>query len=200
MDSTYVSSKIATEILGIHQSTLYQWGEKKIIDTIKTGPNNGKRLYNVKKYLESKELNISNVLTVNNPIINNLLQNIKRNYIYVRVSSIDKKDELESQIKFLTNNYPNHNIIKDIGNGINLNRKGLLKLINLAIEGKINQLVVIHKDCLCKFCYELIEFLVSKYSNGEIIILENDNEPEDLKEEMVDDMLYLMNAFVSKLK
>ena len=29
MDSTYVSSKIATKILGIHQSTLYQWERKK---------------------------------------------------------------------------------------------------------------------------------------------------------------------------
>ena len=197
MNFTYVSGKIAQEILGVHQRTLYQWDKKKLIDTIRTV--GGKRLYNVKKYLENKELKCSNLITQNNPVINNLIQNIKKNYIYARVSSVGQKDDLERQVELLKSKYPDYNIITDIGSGINLNRRGLLKLINLSIEGKINKIVVAHKDRLCRFGYELIEFIVNKYSNGEIIILENNNKKKDLKEEIVDDMLQIMNIFVAKI-
>jgi len=43
----FVSGLKASEILGVHQRTLYLWDKKKIIDTIRTP--GGKRLYNVKK-------------------------------------------------------------------------------------------------------------------------------------------------------
>ena len=84
--------------------------------------------------------------------------------------SVGQKDDLERQVELLKSKYPDYNIITDIGSGINLNRRGLLKLINLSIEGKINKIVVVHKDRLCRFSYELIEFIVNKYSNGKIII------------------------------
>jgi predicted site-specific integrase-resolvase len=86
------------------------------------------------------------------------------------VFSVGQKDDLERQVELLKSKYPDYNIITDIGSGINLNRRGLLKLINLSIEGKINKIVVVHKDRLCRFSYELIEFIVNKYSNGKIII------------------------------
>ena len=54
----YVSGKKASEILGVHQRTLYVWDKKKLIDTIRTPGN--MRLYNVKKYLKEKDKNNSN--------------------------------------------------------------------------------------------------------------------------------------------
>jgi len=38
----------------------------------------------------------------------------KNNYIYARVSSIGQKEDLERQIKVLSNLYPNYKIITDI--------------------------------------------------------------------------------------
>ena len=49
-EDKYVSGKKASEILGVHQRTSYLWDKKKIIETIRTP--GGKRLYNVKKYME----------------------------------------------------------------------------------------------------------------------------------------------------
>ena len=46
--------------------------------------------------------------------------------------------------------YPNYKLISDIGSGINLNRKGLRKIIDKAILGKINEVIIVHKDRLCK--------------------------------------------------
>ena len=191
----FVSGIKASEILGVHQRTLYLWDKKKIIETIRTP--GGKRLYNVKKYLESLNKNISNVKNVNNPIINSKLQN-KNNYIYARVSSTGQKNDLERQIKVLLNLYPNYNLITDIGSGMNLNRRGLRKIIDESIKGRINNVVIVHKDRLCRFGYELIEDIIHKYSNGKIIIIEN-NPNKEVKEELVDDVLQIMNIFVAKL-
>ena len=107
----YIGGKKASELLGVHPRTLYLWDKNGSIETIRTP--GGKRLYNVKKYLNSIEKNKSNVSFVNNPNINNKLIN-KNNYIYARVSSIGQKEDLERQIKVLSNLYPNYKIITDI--------------------------------------------------------------------------------------
>jgi predicted site-specific integrase-resolvase len=167
----------------------------KIIDTIRTP--GGKRLYNVKKYLSSIEKNKSNVSYVNNPSINSKFIN-KNNYIYARVSSIGQKEDLERQIKLLSNLYPDYKIITDIGSGMNLNRKGLRKIIDEAINNNINEIVIAYKDRLCRFGYELIEDIIKKYSNGKIIIIE-DIKKKEIKEELVDDVLQIMNIFVAKI-
>jgi predicted site-specific integrase-resolvase len=191
----FVSGIVASKILGVHQRTLYLWDKKKIIETIRTP--GGKRLYNVKKYLESIDKNTSNVENVNNPIINSKLHN-KNNYIYARVSSNGQKNDLERQIKVLLDLYPEYNLISDIGSGMNLNRKGLRKIIDEAIKGRINEVVIVHKDRLCRFGYELVEDIIHKYSNGKIIIIEN-NPKKEIKEELVDDVLQIMNIFVAKI-
>ena len=134
----YVTGRKASEILGVHQRTLYQWEKKKWIETIRTPGN--KRLYNVKKYLKSKEINID---TIN--------INIKKNIIYGRVSSLGQKNDLERQINVLKNKYPTYELITDIGSGMNMNRKGLRKIIDFAINDNINELVIVHKDRLCRF-------------------------------------------------
>jgi len=191
----FVTGIIASKILGVHQRTLYLWDKKKIIETIRTP--GGKRLYNIKKYLESLDKNKSNVENVNNPIINFKLHN-KNNYIYARVSSNGQKNDLERQIKVLLDLYPEYNLISDIGSGMNLNRKGLRKIIDEAIKGRVNNIVIVHKDRLCRFGYELVEDIIHKYSNGKIIIIEN-NPKKEIKEELVDDVLQIMNIFVAKI-
>ena len=39
----------------------------------------------------------------------------------------------------LKSKYPNYYLIQDIGSGMNLNKRGILKRINLVIEGKITK-------------------------------------------------------------
>lgn len=191
----YVSGKKASEILGVHQRTLYQWDNKKLIETIRTP--GGKRLYNVKKYLENKDKNTSNVQTVNNPIINEKINN-DRKYLYARVSSLGQKEDLERQKDVLVKKYPKYKLIYDIGSGMNLNRKGLRFLIDKAIKGEVDEVVIVHKDRLCRFGYDLIEDIITKYSNGKITIIESVDKKEP-KEELVDDVLQIMNIFVAKI-
>ena len=188
----YVGGKQAAEILGVHQRTLYQWEETGKIETIRTP--GGKRLYNVKKFMENSkcskkddpcDINIDEVKE-------------KLNICYVRVSSLGQKDDLERQKQMMMDKFPSYLIIEDIGSGLNLNKRGIKKIIKLAIAGKINELVVAYKDRLTRFGYELIEEIIKEYSNGKIIIL---NEKEELgpEEEMVKDVMALMNVYVAKM-
>jgi len=92
-------------------------------------------------------------------------------------------------------NYKDYILIEDIGSGLNLNKKELRKIINLAIKGKINKLVIAHKDRIVRFGFELIK----EYSNGEIIILDKKNISKKPEEELVTDVLQIMNVYVAKM-
>ena len=54
------------------------------------------------------------------------------------------------------------------------------------------------KDRLARFGYELIEYIIKKYSNGKITIINEKKEIEP-EEEMVKDVLQIMNVFVAKM-
>ena len=189
----YVGGKEASVILGVHQRTLYQWETKGIVETIRTPGN--KRLYNVEKFMKEKELKKDSAID-NLDKLDKL--NGKINISYVRVSSIGQKDDLNRQKKLITECYPDHVLIQDIGSGVNMNRRGLRKIIKLAISGQINELVVAYKDRLTRFGYDLIEDLIKEYSNGKIIVInkKDDLEPE---EELAHDVLQIMNVFVAKM-
>lgn len=187
----FKGGKQAAEILGVHQRTLYLWEKKGLIETVRTPGN--KRLYNVNKFLEDNKCkeNICNNL-------DDLDKETRLNIAYIRVSSQNQKDDLERQKQLMVRKFPNHIIIEDIGSGLNLNKRGIRKIIHLAIEGKINELVVAHRDRLTRFGFELIEEIIDKYSKGKIVIL---SEPEKLEpeEEIVKDIMSIMNVYVAKI-
>ena len=162
--TAYISGKDAALKLGVHQRTLYLWDKKGLIDVIRTPGN--KRLFNVDKFLKDKQdkINICNNVDV-------IDDTNKLNICYIRVSSVSQKDDLERQKKVMIERFPTYIIIEEIGSGLNLNKRGIRKIIHLAIAGKIATLVVAYKDRLTRFGFELIEELVTKYSNGKIIVL-----------------------------
>jgi len=190
----YIGGKQASKELGVHQRTLYIWEEKGVLETIRTP--GGKRLYNVKKFLDE------HVHEKKEEIITDNIEEIKDklNICYVRISTNGQKDDLKRQKEQMKKLYNDYLIIEDIGSGLNLNKKGLRKIIDLAISGKINKLVIAHKDRLVRFGYELIEDLIKKYSNGEIIILNKKEETEKNPEnDLINDVLQIMNVYVAKM-
>ena len=197
MTDEYLPSNKVCKILGVHPRTLYLWEEKKAIETIRTP--GGKRLYNLNKYLENSE---KNKITIKREKIikpnESITEKIKKKIIYARVSSLGQSDDLERQIIVLKENYPEYELIKDVGSGVNLNRKGLRKIIDISISGLIEEVVIVHKDRLARFGYELIEDLINKYSRGKVTIIEK-KENKEAKEELVEDVLQIMNIFVAKM-
>lgn len=191
----YLGGKDASKTLGVHPRTLYQWEKKGLIEAIRTPGN--KRLYNVEKYIKDRQKNDPE--TIDETKLDELDKiKGKLKISYIRVSTRSQKDDLERQKALIKENYPDHLLIEDIGSGVNLNRKGLRKIIKLGIEGRIQELVIAYKDRLTRFGYELIEDLIKEYSGGKIIIIrgKDDEEPE---EELVKDVLQIMNVFTAKM-
>lgn len=190
----YVGGKEASKILGVHQRTLYQWEAKGRIQTIRTP--GGKRLYDVEKFVRQMECKDDEKCVKDLEELDETDGKLK--LCYARVSSLKQKEDLDRQKKLIRDKYPNHLMIEEIGSGMNLSKKGILKIIDLAIEGRVKELVIAYKDRLTRYGYELIEHLIEKYSNGRIIIMnkKDDLEPE---EELAHDVLQIMNVFVAKM-
>lgn len=98
----------------------------------------------------------------------------------------------------MENKYPTFEIISDIGSGLNFKRKGLIKIIDMAINGEIEVVVITYKDRLARFGYELIERIINNYSDGTIKV-ENSKEEQTPTEEISKDIISIMNVYVAKI-
>ena len=108
---------------------------------------------------------------------------------YCRVSSHKQKDDLERQIDnvktyLLAKGQP-FEIISDIGSGINYKKKGLQELIRRISQNQVEKVVVLYKDRLLRFGFELIEYIASLYI-CEIEIIDNTEKSE--QQELVEEI------------
>ena len=83
-------------------------------------------------------------------------------------------------------------IITDIGSGINYNKKGLNQLIDMITNGEVERIVILYKDRLIRFGYELIENLCKKYETA-IEIIDNTDKTEE--QELVEDLIQIVTVF-----
>ncbi len=120
---------------------------------------------------------------------------------YCRVSSPKQKDDLERQEKnmrtYLLAQGKPFEIISDIGSGINYKRKGLQELIKGMANRSISKVVVLYKDRLTRFGFELIEYIAELYG-CEIEIVDTTEKTE--QEELVEDLVQIITVFSCKLQ
>ena len=120
---------------------------------------------------------------------------------YCRVSSRKQQDDLERQIENMRNylcakGYK-FEIITDIGSGINYNKVGLNILIDKVIKGEVDKVVVLHRDRLLRFGFELLENLCKKYGTTIEIV---DNTLKTEEQELVEDLVQIITVFSCKLQ
>jgi predicted site-specific integrase-resolvase len=92
--------------------------------------------------------------------------------------------------------FPQAEIIKDIGSGLNFKRKGLRSVLDRLSQGTKLTIVVAHKDRLARFGFELIEYLVNK-NGGEILVL--DKVSFSPQRELVEDILSILTVFSCRM-
>ena len=176
-----ISRKEVLKTLGVHPNTINNMVKRGELTAIKLG---NKKLYDLDKYIREKGLTRQN--------------SIKKKICYCRVSSAKQKEDLIRQIKYMKDRFPLHEIISDIGSGINFNRKGIKQIIENAVKGEIEEVVIAYKDRLARIGYDIIEFLIKQYSNGKILII-NKSEEETPIEELTKDIMTIMNVYVAKI-
>ena len=170
----YVPTRVAAEKLGLHPNTLRKWADAGKINHIKTA--SGQRRYDIDAFL-GKSATAETIC-------------------YCRVSSYKQKDDLCRQVAFMREKFPTAEIIKDIGSGINFKRKGLRSILESAINGNKLTVVVAHKDRLCRFGFDVIQWIIER-SGGEVMVLnETRLSPEA---ELTQDLLTILHVFSCRM-
>ena len=182
----YYSSKSVTKILGVTAQTLRNWDKEGKLKPAYI-KSNGYRYYSEDSILSytqerktKKDLNVIG---------------------YARVSSKKQTDDLEKQVNnlkiYLDNKYKSYDIITDIGSGINYTKKGLQLLIDKINKKEVDIIVVLYKDRLLRFGFELIEYF-ARINNVKIEVLDKINKTQD--EELVEDLIQIITVFSCKIQ
>jgi predicted site-specific integrase-resolvase len=92
--------------------------------------------------------------------------------------------------------YPNAQIVKDIGSGLNFKRKGLQSLLVRFMQGDKLTIVIACRDRLCRFGFELFQFMAEQ-NGGSIVVLSNPIHcPES---ELTADLLAILHVFSCRM-
>lgn len=173
------------EQIGVSVETLRRWDRTGKLKAKRTPSNH--RYYTEEDLLQARGLK---------PIAEERLVKV-----YCRVSSAKQKNELANQKlsmeQFcLARGYAVDEWVEEIGGGLNFKRKKFLNLIEEAISGKIETIVIAHKDRLCRFAFDLIEQLLKK--RGCQIVVAN-AESMSPQQELVEDLMAVVHCFSCRL-
>jgi putative resolvase len=170
----YVPLRKAVEKLGLHPNTLRKYADEGKIEVIKNQA--GQRLYDIESYVRG---------SANASLI-----------CYCRVSSPKQKDDLSRQIAYMQSVYPEAEIVQDIGSGLNFKRKGLRSLLDRILCGDKLKIIVACRDRLCRFGFELIQYMVEQ-NGGEIVVL--DQTVYCPQSELTTDLLSIIHVFSCRM-
>eukprot|EP00762_Andalucia_godoyi_P000490 ANDGO_03151.mRNA.1 Putative resolvase R771 len=115
--------------------------------------------------------------------------------LYARVSSQQQESDLQRQIADLRAAFPGAATICDVGSGVNFHRSGFKTLLGRVLRGEVERVVVTHRDRLCRFAIDLVEWFLEQ-SDTELVVLGTDA-PNDSAHELADDFLAISNFYVA---
>lgn len=182
----FYSLKTVTQMLGVTAQTLRNWDKEGKLKPAYV-KSNGYRYYSEDSILaytqERKTKKKLNVIG------------------YARVSSKKQSDDLERQVNnlksYLDSKYEEYEIITDIGSGINYGKPGLKRLIEKINRKEVDLIVVLYKDRLLRFGFELVEYF-AELNNVKIEVLDKIDKNQD--QELVEDLVQIITVFSCKIQ
>ena len=180
-----MKAKEVLELLDITQPTLGTYCKKGLI-RYELSPT-GKRIYND-----------DDVYAMLNK------GNMRLNYIYVRVSTPEQKNDLSRQVEILNNFCINNGIqvddvFKDIASGISFDkRKEFFKLLDDVLNYKVAKVVITYKDRLSRVGFELFYHLFKKFGTEIVVASQVGSEKLD-SEEIVEEIVSLLHCYSMKM-
>ena len=175
----------ASKMIGVTAQTLRDWDRSGKLKPHHTAES-GYRYYSLEQ--------INAVIGLN--------ENPPRKVVgYCRVSSAKQRDDLERQIEcvrtYLNAQGSPYEIISDIGSGINCTKPGLKELIQKIVSNQVSKVVVLYKDRLLRFGFELLEYVASLF-DCKIEIIDNTEKSE--QQELVEDLVQIVTVFSCRLQ
>ena len=181
MNNRFVKIGEAAKLLGVSVQALRNWEvEGKIMPSHRTP--GGQRMSDLAELLGVNDLTYPTLA-------------------YARVSSSDQKKDLERQHAvleaFCDKNGWQTEIIRDLGSGMNYNKQGRGRLLELMVHGQMSRLVITHKDRLLRFGAEIV-FRICELKGIEVVIINKSKQPS-FEEELTRDVMEIMTVFCAKL-
>lgn len=163
------------KIKGIHYNTALRWFHMNLI------PN--------ATQLETGTIVVNENINVN-------LNANEQTVIYCRVSSHNKKDDLERQVQRCTefcnaNGFQIEKIYKEVASGMNDKRPQLIKML----ESNPKHIVVEHKDRLTRFGFNYFDTLLPKL-NCKLTVINKDYEEES---DLIKDLVSIITSYCCRL-
>jgi len=175
----------AAEVLGISQQTLRSYADNGKIGYIRTP--GGKRRYDINNFVRDHV----GCDTASRSI------DERKSVIYARVSTRKQKGDLEHQVDFLRRRFPDFEVITDIGSGVNFNRRGFKRILELALSRNLLKLAISHRDRLCRISFDLVEWILQRHG-CQTIVVQNEHMGKGTHEEFVDDIISIMHSFSAR--
>lgn len=180
----YVPAKTIAQEIEVSSDTLRNWADNGLVRCQRIN-GTGKRFYHhddVRKMFGQR-------LDANEE---------KIKIAYARVSSAKQQEDLQRQVEALKHEYPNHEVVKDVGSGLNWKRKGLQGVLERAFKGMVSEVVVMHKDRLCRFGYELVEFILRQTGTKLLVHVQGNDDNKTYEQELADDLLAVVTVFAAR--
>lgn len=180
--ATFVPATVVQQHYHISTKSLRRWADEGTLRSVRFKGPEGKRLYDL-------------------PHLASLLGDVqapvpRRRIVYARVSSAHQSEDLERQCTDLQAAYPQHELIKDVGSGLNFKRRGFTTLLDGVLSGMVAEVVVMHKDRLCRFGTELMDAIFAKF--GTRFVVHGANTDASKTQELADDLLAITTVFVAR--
>ena len=177
-EAKYVASRKAAAYYDCDPRTLTNWADKGLVPVRLTPGGQRRYAIPIKDAPRKKE------------------QAPRTKYCYCRVSTQKQRDDLARQEAAMRAEYPDHKLVSDIGSGINFKRPGLLTILESAMRGEVEELVVAHRDRLARFSIELIEWILRKHRVTLVVQHQTmDSSPEA---ELAEDLLAVVTVFACR--
>ena len=174
----YITSANIRKKYQVTNHTLQRWANDKNLDIVRTP--GGKRLYN--------EFQVDQ-------LFGGTTGPKKAKLCYARVSSSKQQADLERQITDLKRTFPDHEIISEVGSGLNYNRPKFKALLDRVYRGTVEEVCVAHKDRMCRYGLELVEFIFQRSDTKLVVQMQETGDPQA---ELAEDLLAIVTYFTAK--
>lgn len=174
----------AAELLGVSTQTLRTWTNNGKLKDVRTEGNQ-------RRIPASEVERLIGEDAVNRDVV----------LVYARCSTQKQSENLERQVgrllEYACNQGFKTELYKDIGSGLNENRKAFKKLLKRLGDPDIKAILIEYKDRICRYGFETFRSYCD-ILGVEVLVL-CDDEPKEFEQEFAEDVIALVTSFSARL-
>jgi putative resolvase len=183
-----LSVKECKEIYGLSRIALINYERKGLLKPLRTP--GGIRRYRVE--------DIERLLGM----LEDKQERIRGTILYARVSTRKQQPYLENQVRRLEEYAKSrgweYKIVKEIASGVNENRRGLQKILNMVKRGDVERVVIEYPDRLARFGFNYLKEFFEGFGVELVVINGREGEKERFQE-LMEDLVAIVSSFAARI-